>query len=90
MLSPESSIKEITNSLAGYNERESCGECTPCREGTIRLTELLRQEAVDLQKVDELIEVMEEASLCMLGGMAGRPVKSAIENFPASWISTDR
>ncbi len=90
VLSPNSSVKEITNSLAGYNERESCGECTPCREGTMRLTELLQQETVDLKKVEELIEVMEEASLCMLGGMAGRPVKSAIENFPATWISTER
>ncbi|MDG1840593.1 MAG: NADH-ubiquinone oxidoreductase-F iron-sulfur binding region domain-containing protein [Dehalococcoidia bacterium] len=90
VLSPESSVREITNALAGYNERESCGECTPCREGTIRLTKLLQQETVDLEKVEELIEVMEEASLCMLGGMAGRPVKSAIENFPATWISVDR
>jgi len=90
VLSPNSSIKEITNSLAGYNERESCGECTPCREGTIRLTQLLQQETVNLKKVGELIEVMEEASLCMLGGMAGRPVKSAIENFPATWISAEQ
>jgi NADH-quinone oxidoreductase subunit F len=90
VLSPNTSVREITNSLASYNERESCGECTPCREGTIRLTELLKQETVDLKKVEELIEVMEEASLCMLGGMAGRPVKSAIENFPTTWSWVER
>jgi NADH:ubiquinone oxidoreductase subunit F (NADH-binding) len=33
---------------------------------------------------------MEEASLCMLGGMAGRPVKSAIENFPTTWSWVER
>ena len=54
----------------------------PAREGTQRLVELLDEPALDREKIDMLIEVMTEASLCQLGGMAGRPVASALDTFP--------
>ena len=75
-------IAGIVRDLARYNARESCGECTPCREGTQRLVVLLEAPALDRPAVDGLIEVMTEASLCQLGGMAGRPVASAMTAFP--------
>ena len=84
-LAPDSSIRSVVQALTKYNLRESCGECTPCREGTLRLDALLSVDTVDFDKVTSLVEVMSEASLCMLGGMAGRPVLSAIEEFPTIW-----
>ncbi|MDP6604644.1 MAG: NADH-ubiquinone oxidoreductase-F iron-sulfur binding region domain-containing protein [Dehalococcoidia bacterium] len=75
----------VTLELARYNARESCGECTPCREGTVRLVELLEAPSLDRPKLDELIDVITEASLCQLGGMAGRPIASALATFPQAF-----
>ncbi|GMU39742.1 MAG: hypothetical protein AMXMBFR23_06080 [Chloroflexota bacterium] len=78
-------LARVTRSLAAYNARESCGECTPCREGTQRLLQLLDAPQAHREQIDALIEVMSEASLCMLGGMAGRPVASALVSFPEAF-----
>ena len=67
---------------------ESCGKCTPCRIGAVRGRELMKQlrlgaaKADSLVLVDDLCEVMEKASLCLMGGMTPIPVRSAIERFP--------
>ncbi|MDA0269617.1 MAG: NADH-quinone oxidoreductase subunit E, partial [Chloroflexi bacterium] len=81
----DADIARITRSLAAYNAQESCGECTPCREGTQRLVEFLADPMAYRKEIDDLIEVMSEASLCMLGGMAGRPVTSALVLFPEAF-----
>ncbi len=70
---------------------ESCGKCTPCRIGSTRGAELIAkiQKKQDLDKnlevVDDLCELMEETSLCALGGMTPFPVKSAIKHFPSDF-----
>ena len=81
VLNSAADIQHITNSLAAYNKRESCGECTPCREGSERLANLLENVQGNKKKIYELVEIMTESSLCQLGGMAGRPVLSALEQF---------
>ena len=78
----DADIPRITRALAAYNARESCGECTPCREGTPRLVALLEDASANRERIDTLIEVMTEASLCQLGGLAGKPVASALALFP--------
>ncbi|MDA0302180.1 MAG: NADH-quinone oxidoreductase subunit E, partial [Chloroflexi bacterium] len=81
-------IAAITRSLAAYNAQESCGECTPCREGSQRLVQLLADPVANRDRIDALIEVMTEASLCALGSMAGRPVTSALTAFPDAFELT--
>ncbi len=81
VLGLDADLAHITRDLAAYNARESCGECTPCREGTQRLVQLLADPAANRERIDALIEVMTEASLCALGSMAGRPVASALTAF---------
>ncbi|MEM9385582.1 MAG: NADH-ubiquinone oxidoreductase-F iron-sulfur binding region domain-containing protein [Pseudomonadota bacterium] len=67
---------------------ESCGKCTPCRVGSTRGRELIekimRSEDVDANHAQllKLCDVMENASLCALGGMAPLPVLSALRQFP--------
>ena len=67
---------------------ESCGKCTPCRIGAVRGRETMQQirlghnVAEKLQLVEDLCEVMDSASLCLLGGMTPIPVRSAMERFP--------
>jgi NADH:ubiquinone oxidoreductase subunit F (NADH-binding)/(2Fe-2S) ferredoxin len=87
VLDDRQSILEATRALTRFNTVESCGKCTPCREGTVRLVELLdrfaeqRAAAADLDGLRELTEVVETASLCGLGQMAPRPILSALEHF---------
>ena len=85
VLGADADIARVTRELAAYNMRESCGECTPCREGTIRMVDLLKRPAEHRDEIASLIEVMTEGSLCQLGGMAGRPTQSALEQFPATF-----
>jgi formate dehydrogenase iron-sulfur subunit len=67
---------------------ESCGKCTPCRIGSTRGVEVIdriindedRQKNFEL--LDDLCELMEGASLCLLGGLTPYPVQSAIRFFP--------
>jgi NADH:ubiquinone oxidoreductase subunit F (NADH-binding) len=90
VLAPDADLVAITLDLARYNAQESCGECTPCREGTPRLVELLEDPTANADRISGLIEVMTEASLCQLGGMAGRPVASALESFPELFGGSSR
>lgn len=66
---------------------ESCGKCTPCRIGAVRGVELIdriKAEGINAQTEEiltDLIEVMEDGSLCAMGGMTPIPVKSAVEHF---------
>ncbi len=78
-------IPEVVRGLAAYNADESCGKCTPCREGTPRIVEALdRLRDGDAAAVDDLrylAEVVTLASLCGLGQAAGGPVTSALHFF---------
>jgi NADH:ubiquinone oxidoreductase subunit F (NADH-binding) len=68
--------------LTAYNAAESCGKCTPCREGTARMGDLLAAPPSDAQdRADELAEAVVAASLCGLGQMAPLPYLSARRHF---------
>jgi NADH:ubiquinone oxidoreductase subunit F (NADH-binding)/NADH:ubiquinone oxidoreductase subunit E len=68
--------------LIAYNARESCGKCTPCREGTVRLHAMFEDlRPVDPQLLDELNDVLAFGSLCGLGQMAPNPVRSLLRHF---------
>lgn len=82
------SISDVVRELTAYNARESCGKCTPCREGTSRLVELLDERSVDASaRLDELAEAVGAASLCGLGQMAPLPYLSARRYFAAEMES---
>ena len=87
VLDDRQSIVGAVRALTEFNMLESCGKCTPCREGTVRLLDLLDRveqgvaTAADLQGLRELSEVVETASLCGLGQMAPRPILSALQHF---------
>ena len=69
---------------------ESCGKCTPCRIGSVRGKEAVAALASGeytedrLEVIDELCDLMEQTSLCQMGGMTPIPVRSALgEALPA-------
>ena len=78
---------EVARRLAAYNAAESCGKCTPCREGTPRIVEVLDRLAEsngsdsDMEELRYLAEIVGAASLCGLGQMAGGPVNSLLNFF---------
>ncbi|MCY4556938.1 MAG: SLBB domain-containing protein [Chloroflexi bacterium] len=78
---------EVAARLSRYNAAESCGKCTPCREGTPRIAEALGRIAAgdgkgsDVQDLQDLAEIVGAASLCGLGQMAGNPVTSLLHFY---------
>lgn len=71
-----------------FCEVESCGKCTPCRIGAVRGGEILDKIAAKVN-VDEnfallndLFDVMEQGSLCAMGGLTPKPVRSILKHFP--------
>jgi len=78
------SVRDVVRTLLDFNTRESCGKCTPCREGTARLRDMLDAEAsLDHAAVADLSEVVRVASLCGLGQAAPLSILSALREFPA-------
>ena len=66
---------------------ESCGKCTPCRIGSVRGVELMEQIQAGAGPdrfvlLDDLCSVLEGSSLCAMGSMTPKPVRSALEHFP--------
>jgi len=67
---------------------ESCGKCTPCRIGSTRGVEVIdkiiagKERAKNLTLLDDLCELMQDGSLCALGGLTPNPVLSAVRHFP--------
>lgn len=66
---------------------ESCGKCTPCREGIHQMLKILdrlcagRGEKGDIEKLEEIAEVVQDAALCALGQTAPNPVLSTLKYF---------
>jgi NADH-quinone oxidoreductase subunit F len=80
-------VRDVVRTLLAFNARESCGKCTPCREGTARLLELLdgiprAGVAESLVQLRELADVVQLASLCGLGQAAPLSLRAALEHFP--------
>jgi NADH-quinone oxidoreductase subunit F len=75
------SVREAVRTLLAFNTRESCGKCTPCREGTARLLAML-DAPLDPARTGELAEAIQLASLCGLGQAAPLAVMAGLAEFP--------
>jgi NADH-quinone oxidoreductase subunit F len=76
--------------IAEFFADESCGQCVPCRVGTVRQRELLEElraqgatpaSATQLQLLFELGQAMRDASICGLGQTASAAVESAVQRL---------
>jgi NADH:ubiquinone oxidoreductase subunit F (NADH-binding) len=86
-LDDRADVRDVVRTLLAFNARESCGKCTPCREGTARLLELLdgvggAGVADSLGQLRELADVVQLASLCGLGQAAPLSLRAGLEHFP--------
>lgn len=80
-------IVDICLSIAKFYTYESCGKCTPCREGTIRIVNILKKirdkdaHESDLILLKELSKHIKETSLCGLGQSATNHILTSLEHF---------
>ena len=82
ILSDKDNAKDVALNLMRFFEDESCGQCTPCRNGTEKAVKLMSQAKWDVALLGDLAQVMADASICGLGQAAPNPLKSAIKYFP--------
>ncbi len=82
-LSNKDDMKAVALNLLKFFEDESCGQCTPCRNGTEKAVKLMSAgTAWDLELLGDIAQVMGDASICGLGQAAANPMKSVIKYFP--------
>lgn len=85
VIAGKTSLLDIAKNSVAYSVKESCGKCTPCREGTKRLEEALNSLDINredaLAKIETLAEVMKLTSLCSLGQLASTTVGSILAGF---------
>ena len=78
---------DVARFFLEFTQDESCGKCTPCREGTKRMLEILQRitrgqgREGDVEKLLRLADTVKRASLCGLGQAAPNPVISTITHF---------
>jgi NADH:ubiquinone oxidoreductase subunit F (NADH-binding)/(2Fe-2S) ferredoxin/NAD-dependent dihydropyrimidine dehydrogenase PreA subunit len=82
---------DIAKFFIAFSREESCGKCTPCREGTKRMLEILvritegRGEMTDLETLQRLALLIKKSSLCGLGRAAPNPVLSTMKHFRSEY-----
>ena len=83
---------EVARFFMNFTQRESCGKCVPCREGTKRMLEILERivagngELSDLDELEELADMIENTALCGLGKSAPKPVISTMNAFEEEYL----
>jgi formate dehydrogenase len=86
ILSEQDSVKAAALNLMRFFEDESCGQCTPCRVGTQKAALLMEKPVWNRELLDELGQVMRDASICGLGQAASNPLTSVIKYFPEEFV----
>ncbi len=83
VFSDQDSAKDATINLLKFFKHESCGQCTPCREGTGKMVTLLEQGKGGLNEpaIRDLETVLRDASICGLGQAAPNPVNHLLTHF---------
>jgi formate dehydrogenase beta subunit len=82
VLSDQDTAVAAARNMMRFFAHESCGQCTPCRNGTAKASALIDQPKWDLPLLEDLSLVMRDASICGLGQAAPNPVDCVIKYFP--------
>lgn len=82
VLSDQDKARDVALNAMRFFEHESCGQCTPCRVGTAKAAKLMEQSVWDKALMNELSDVMMDASICGLGQAAPNPMQCVIKYFP--------
>ena len=91
VIDEDSCMVDMARYFLDFTQDESCGKCTPCREGTKRMLEILNRITTgtgvegDVEKLLRLGDTIKKTSLCGLGQAAPNPVISTINHFRAEY-----
>ena len=92
VMGQDTCMVEVARFFMSFTQRESCGKCTPCREGTKRMLEILERivngqgKLEDLDTLEELAKMIQTMALCGLGKSAPLPVLSTLATFRDEYI----
>lgn len=82
ILSDKDKAKDAALNVMRFFEHESCGQCTPCRVGTSKAAKLMEDSNWDHSTLNDLSQVMGDASICGLGQAAPNPIRCIQKYFP--------
>jgi NADH-quinone oxidoreductase subunit F len=91
VISEDQCMVEYTSRLADFYFHESCGKCTPCREGTFWLTRIFKRieegrgRLEDIDLIADVCGNINGKSLCALGDGAAMPIASSVQHFRAEY-----
>jgi formate dehydrogenase len=82
VLSNHDSAAAAARNVMKFFADESCGQCTPCRVGTVKALALMKTRQWDAPLLQELSQAMMDASICGLGQAAPNPMLTVLKYFP--------
>ena len=92
VMDEDTCMVEVARFFMHFTQNESCGKCTPCREGTKRMLETLERiianegSMEDLELLEALSDTITDTALCGLGQTACKPVMSTLRNFRQDYL----
>ncbi|MFV9631726.1 MAG: NADH-ubiquinone oxidoreductase-F iron-sulfur binding region domain-containing protein [Methanosarcinales archaeon] len=93
VMDEDTCMVDVARYFTNFLQEESCGKCVPCREGLLRMGEILtditegRGTMEQLYLIEDLSELLKDASLCALGTTAANPVMSTLKYFRNEYIA---
>ncbi|MHA3915929.1 NAD(P)H-dependent oxidoreductase subunit E [Halovulum sp. GXIMD14793] len=81
VLSDQDSARDAALNMLRFFEDESCGQCTPCRVGCEKAVKLMQADRWDQPLLEELCQLMGDASICGLGQAAPNPIRLVMKHF---------
>jgi len=92
VMDEDTCMVDVARFFMHFTQKESCGKCTPCREGTKRMLEILERivenegSMEDLDMLESLSDTITDTALCGLGQTACKPVMSTLKNFRQDYL----
>ena len=92
VMDEDTCMVEVARFFMHFTQKESCGKCTPCREGTKRMLETLERIIAnegspdDLELLEALSDTITDTALCGLGQTACKPVMSTLRHFRQDYL----
>ena len=81
ILSDQDKARDAALNMLRFFEDESCGQCTPCRVGCEKAVKLMQADTWDQALLEDLCDVMVDASICGLGQAAPNPIRLTMKHF---------
>src|SRR5499433_2722941 len=81
ILSDHDTAAAAARNLMKFFADESCGQCTPCRVGTVKALQLMEENRWDAPLIQELSQAMMDSSICGLGQAAPNPALTVLKYF---------